>query len=162
MTVVEMGMEKSPFLIFWTAASPQIQVWSLTASEHSLILCHSLFTCLIPLNCKGIWTVLTCPWGHLLSCGRCVGPGGDSKLCVWVLASQILCSQLPGWCRDKPDHTVQLLPHLPVPLHLVACLNTWAVLLVAVLALHRKARSTTADHILAPYPQTGPQAKPTK
>lgn len=164
MTVVEMGMEKSPFPIFWTATSLQIQIWSSNASEHSLILCHGLLTCSILLNCNGIWTVLTCPWCHLHSSGRCVGPRGDSELCVWVLASQIPCSHLPGSCRDRPDHTVHLLPHLPMPLHLVVCLNTWAVLLVAMLALHRKAMSQQQiiswPHILNQAHKPNPQSSP--
>lgn len=164
MTVVEMGIEKSPFPIFWTAASLQIQIWSLTTSEHSLILCHGLFTCPILLNCKGIWTVLTCPWGHLLSSGRCVGPRGDSELCVWVLASQIPCSHLPGGCRDRPDFLFSS-PHVSLCLcHLVVCLYTWAVLFVAMLTLHRKAMSQQQviswPHILNQAHKPNPQSSP--
>lgn len=157
MTVIEMEMDKPPFLIFWTAASLKIQIWSLAVSEHSLIWCYGSFTCLIPVNCKGIWIVLSCPWGYLLSSGRCVGPGGGSELGVRVLASHIPCSHLPGECRDRP----QL---LPVPRHLVTCLNTWAVLLVALLALHIKAMRQqhiiSWPHILNQAHKPNPQSNP--
>lgn len=160
MTVAEMGTEKSPFLIFWTAVSLQIQIWSLMASEHSLILYHGLFTCLILLKCKGIWTVLTCSWGHLLSSGRCVGPGGDSEFCVWVLASQIPCLHLSGGSRERLIILFSSSYGSLCPCILSIVLIVEQYYLQAMLALHRKAMR---QQEIISWPHIfNPQDKPTK
>lgn len=118
-TVAEMGVEKSPFLFSeplllrkfrFDPGLPQ-------STPSSCAFSHDLFICFILFNCQGIWAVPTCPWGHLLSSSRHVGPGGGSKLCVGTLAAQILSLHLPRGCRDRPDRTIQLCEMSAPPRH---------------------------------------------
>lgn len=119
LTAVEMRIKKSPFLFSEPLLLRKFRFdpWLPQSAPSSCASSHNFFTCFFLLKCQGIWTVPTCPWGHLLSSSRCVEPGGGSKLCVGTLAAQIPSFHLPRGCRDRPDRTVQLCEMSAPPRH---------------------------------------------